>query len=388
VIRNLLRSLSGASPDAPPAAPHTLPLSLNQLRQQNPALADYFLWGLNPAPAITTPLYLHLGCGERVLEGFANLDFIPHDERVSMWNMLDLWPDALAGQVDGVFTEDVLEHFFHAEQVYLLCNQNRVLKTGGVARTLMPSLPKLVDYGAAFKANPEEILHQAFGVDTGADALNIGMRFSGHRWLHGPESLARMAAMCGFEVVATPCAESTVAKFNGINLRDESNSLSFASDLVKRHAIVRTLLLPQAIDGATRVEDVAEGIALYVATARRPTIRYSATPALDARLVACLNFRSSNLSSFREHSLKSLVVDDVHRDSPWHFDETLKSRPCMNLVTRNQLRLVIGDATSLSAMVFSPAAQPGEYFTVGCAEAYTLEEAAPPQSAIPGLPRD
>ena len=34
-------------------------------------------------------------------------------------------------------------------------------------------------------------------------ALNMGMRFSGHRWLHSAESLAYMAAMCGFEAIAT-----------------------------------------------------------------------------------------------------------------------------------------------------------------------------------------
>src|SRR5207248_8288077 len=66
-------------------------------------------------------------------------------------------------------------------------------------------------------------------LETGADALNMGLRFSGHRWLHSPQSLARMAQICGFEVLPTTCAVSTVEKFNGINLRDETNSLSFAN---------------------------------------------------------------------------------------------------------------------------------------------------------------
>jgi len=379
VIRNLLRALSGDAPiaaparPAPPAPPAPPRLSLARLRQENPGLADHFSWGTNALPPLATPLYLQFGCGERVLDGFVNLDFIPHDARVSMWNMLDLWPDALAGVVDGVFSEDVLEHFFHAEQVYILCNQNRVLKPEGVARTLMPSLPKLVDYGAAFKPEAGEILHTAFGVETGGDALNIGMRFSGHRWLHGPESLVRMAAMCGFDVIATTCEASTVDRFNGVNLRDETNSLSFASDLVKSRSIARRLVEPGAITGAERVEDAGDGAGLYVATARRPTVTYTLAPGVDASAFACLNVRSSNLSSFREHNLKSLVIDGIHADSPWHFDETLKSRPCMNVVTRNQLRLLAAQAPSLSTLVFSPAAQPGEYFTLGCAEIYTLE---------------
>jgi hypothetical protein len=44
----------------------------------------------------------------------------------------------------------------------------------------------------------------------------------------------------------------------------------------------------------------------------------------------------------------------------------------MNLVTKNQLRLVLGDAKDFGKLTFSPAARPGEYFTLGCAEVFTL----------------
>jgi hypothetical protein len=229
----------------------------------------------------------------------------------------------------------------------------------------MPSLPRLVDYGTAYQTGPDEVLYHAFGVETGADALNMGMRFSGHRWLHSPQSLAGMAAMCGFDMLPTTCAVSTVEKFNGINLRDETNSLSFANDLRKTRSLARTLLMPTTIIGATPVEDVAEGVRLYVATAARPSVDYVLPRPWAAAAIACVNIRSSNL--------KSLVIDDVHRDKPWYFDETLKSRSCMNLVTHNQLPLVIGDANSISKLSFSPAAREGEYFALGCAEIFAFE---------------
>ena len=274
MIKRWLGSLHGEAAEATAViAPSAF--SLKRLARQNPGLAGYFLWSTNPVPSTPAPLFLHLGCGERVLDGFVNLDFIPHDERVFRWNLLDLWPDALAGRAEGVFSEDVLEHFFHAEQVYILCNVNRVLRPGGVARTLMPSLPRLVDYSADYKPEPNEFLHQTFGVETGADALNIGLRFSGHRWLHSPQSLARMAETCGFDVVPTTCAASTVERFNGINLRDETNSLSFANDLRKARSITRTLLTPQTVTGATLVEDAADGVQLFVVTAAGPTVQYS-----------------------------------------------------------------------------------------------------------------
>ena len=312
MFKRLVRSLHDEAAVAPVAPPE---FSLNRISRENPGLAGHYLWGTNVAPVAAAPLFLHLGCGERVLDGFLNLDFIPHDERVFAWNLLDLWPDAWVGVAEGVFAEDVLEHFFHAEQAYLLCNANRVLRPDGVARMLMPSLPRLVDYSTDYKPEPDEFLHQVFGVETGADALNMGLRFSGHRWLHSPQSLARMATMCGFDAVPTSCAVSTVEKFNGINLRDENDSLSFANDLRKVRPIARTLLAPQAIVGARLVEELADGVRLHVATAARPTVEYVLPAPMESAAVACLNVRSSNLSSFREHSLKSLVIDDVHRDS-------------------------------------------------------------------------
>jgi hypothetical protein len=104
-------------------------------------------------------------------------------------------------------------------------------------------------------------------------------------------------------------------------------------------------------------------------------VEYSLPGAVTADAFACLNVRSSNLSSFREHNLKWLVLDDMKRDNPWHFDETMKSRPCVNIVTRNQLRLLAGDAAHFSKLTFSPAAARGEYFTIGCTELFTLADA-------------
>ena len=109
---------------------------------------------------------------------------------------------------------------------------------------------------------------------------------------------------------------------------------------------------------------------LFIATAARAKVEYVLPRPMAADAVACINVRSSNLSSFDEHNLKSLVIDDVHRDRPWYFDETLKSRSCMNLVTSNQLPLVIGDAREISRLLFSPTAREGEYFALGCAEVF------------------
>jgi predicted SAM-dependent methyltransferase len=353
-------------------APATPGFSLIRLMRDNPALATHYAWGTNAVPPGAPPWYLHLGCGERVLDGFINLDFIPHDGRVFAWNLLDVWPPAWDGVVAGIFSEDVLEHFFFAEQVYILCNSNRALAPHATARALMPSLPRLIEYSTGYVPVPGEILHQQFGVETGADALNMGMRFSGHRWLHSVDSLTRMAAMCGFALTSTPCAQSAVDKLSGINLRSETDSLSFASDLCKVRAIKRVSVAPLSVSGADLVEDIAADARLYVATKERPQVTYTLPAPVRAEAFACLNLRSSNLSSFFEHNLKWLALDDARRDNPWYFDETMKSRPCMNIVTANVLRLLLGAAPSFERLTFSPAAKAGEYFTLGPAEIFTL----------------
>jgi hypothetical protein len=82
--------------------------------------------------------------------------------------------------------------------------------------------------------------------------------------------------------------------------------------------------------------------------------------------------RSTNLSSFLEHSQKWLALNDERRPDPWYFDETQKSRPCMNVVTRNQVRAIAADVDAVGSFTFSPAARAGEYFLIGCAELFTL----------------
>jgi hypothetical protein len=344
--------------------------SLRSLAKSNPPLAAYFTWDTNPLPPLPPPFYVQLGCGDRVLDGFLNLDFLPHDGRVHPWNLLDLWPESWAGVADGVFSEDVLEHFFQGEQAYILCNVNRALRPRTVARTLMPSLSRLVDYGAAWSPASRDVMYAAFGVDTGGDALNMGMRFGGHRWLHTQQSLDRLAQICGFEAEPTTCAASSVERFAGINLRTENDSLSFANDLRKTRNVERTILAPDAIDGARHVEEVTDGMHLFVSTVDQPTVRYVLPRKVDATAFACLNVRSTNLSSFLEHSQKWLALNEERRPDPWYFDETQKSRPCMNVVTRNQLRAIATEVGAIASFTFSPAARAGEYFVIGCAEVF------------------
>jgi branched-chain amino acid transport system ATP-binding protein len=195
-------------------------------------------------------------------------------------------------------------------------------------------------------------------------------------------SMAALATMCGFSAVPASCARSAEPAFDGINLRDENDSLSFATDLRKVRDVVRTVVEPVAVVNATKVEDLDGGIALYRSDAVRPMVAYGLPVPVAAADFACLNVRSANLSSFDEHNQKWLVLDDVRRDDQWYFDDTLKSRACMNIVTRHQLPLLLQGAPSFSRLVFSPAARAGEYFTVGSAEVHALAPETASASAL------
>jgi len=369
-LRQLRARFTPTAADANLPAGASTKFSLRELHRQNPNLARAFTWSTNPVLPLDQSPWLNLGCGEYFFDDFINVDLLPQVARVFAWNLLDIWPNEMVGKVAGVLCEDTLEHFFLNEQICILCNINRALQAGGVARILMPSLAKLIRYSTEYVPADEELLHATFGVQTGADALNMGMRFGGHRWLHDEESLARLAALCGFSSKITSCAQSTVPMLDKRNLRDETNSLSFAADLLKVHPLDLLPLVPSAVRGARVVESAGADATLYMATSDRSTVEYVTKSPIPVDVLSCINIRSANLSSFDEHNLKTLVLDGRRRDKPWYFDETMKSRACMNLANRHEVATMLRGAMQFSRLRFSPAAREGQYFTLGGAELF------------------
>ncbi|MBL8515639.1 MAG: hypothetical protein JNM76_01615 [Betaproteobacteria bacterium] len=351
--------------------PSSSAFSLAALQSANPALAAQFVWRTNELPDPLPARWLHWGCSSNVFDEFVNVDFAAGPP-VLEWDFLDDWPTQAAGRFEGAFSEDTLEHFFLGEQAYILCNLNVLLKRGGVSRILMPSWRRLMALGPKAAA-PGEFLRETFGVATEVDAMNVGLRFSGHRWLHDAESLAFLAADCGFNTVPTSCAESTVAWLSNRNLRSEDDSASFATDLVKRAELRRIEVLPAEVAGAERVEVLEGGIEVWHATAADAQVRYALDVPMSASTVALANIRSANLSEFRSHYYKSVAFCHTGAegvDAVWRFDETLKSKPCMNLVTRQQIRQATVQLPAIDGVRFRPVSQPGQYFTLGPLELF------------------
>ena len=82
---------------------------------------------------------LNLGCGNRIADGWVNIDFHSSDSRVKCVNFLGglPYPD---NNFDVVYSSHVLEHFTREHANFLLGEAYRVIKPHGILRVVVPDL--------------------------------------------------------------------------------------------------------------------------------------------------------------------------------------------------------------------------------------------------------
>ena len=148
----------------------------------------------------TPPLRLNLGCGDKILPGYVNVDVVEaragHRPDV-ICDLHDLAPfeDASA---DEILSVHVVEHFWRWEVRDILREWMRVLKPGG---RMILECPNLMSACRTFLENPEQFSREdqngqrtmwVFYGDPGwKDPLMI------HRWGYTPESLMRLLTEVG-----------------------------------------------------------------------------------------------------------------------------------------------------------------------------------------------
>lgn len=90
---------------------------------------------------------LHLGCGERYLDGYLNIDFPPSEHTVQRQTKADRHADILTlayppGTVDEVRLHHVFEHFTRPVAGGLVASWASWLKPGGILRIEVPDFAR------------------------------------------------------------------------------------------------------------------------------------------------------------------------------------------------------------------------------------------------------
>lgn len=105
---------------------------------------------------------LHLGCGERVIDGFIHVDArsLPNVDVVTPLEHLTMFEDNSAALI---YASHVLEHFSRHHVSAVLAEWRRVLSPGGILRLAVPDFEKLVEVYLQTGRNLEVVLGPLVG---------------------------------------------------------------------------------------------------------------------------------------------------------------------------------------------------------------------------------
>jgi predicted SAM-dependent methyltransferase len=142
---------------------------------------------------------LHIGCGNRKLQGFINIDIEKTEATDMTLDVREKLP-FLKDSVDFVYSEHFLEHLSRGEAINFLKEIYRVLKPNGVLRISTPDLEALVN--GYYKDNWDNLdWIESFGyewIPTRGMMLNIALRDWGHKYIYDLKDLEFTGKLAGF----------------------------------------------------------------------------------------------------------------------------------------------------------------------------------------------
>lgn len=142
-------------------------------------------------------MLLHLGCGERLMPGWFNLDISPPPGGIKQ-DLTKRLP-YVDESVDHIFTEHFIEHITFDEGVALMSECARVLKKDGRIRISTPCLRHLIEQ---YLSDELIDLPGIWSPRCGAAMVNEGLSLWGHKFVHDFESLSMMMSLAGLRDIA------------------------------------------------------------------------------------------------------------------------------------------------------------------------------------------
>jgi len=180
------------------------------------------------------PMKLHVGCGPLRLDGWVNID-------LSRSSTVDVIVDATQlpapdASCELIYSEHFLEHLSVESAVAFFRQSLRVLQSGGVLRTAMPSITSSIHrylQDGDWKSDPIfERSPVMRAVETRAEMINVCFRSWGHQWLYDEEELERRLVQAGFSQVRVMAwGDSEHAALRGLETRPESTLICEATKL-------------------------------------------------------------------------------------------------------------------------------------------------------------
>jgi predicted SAM-dependent methyltransferase len=159
---------------------------------------------------------LHLGSGDHVIEGWANIDAFGLPGVVA-WDLTKTLP-IKDGQVDFIFSEHFIEHVSLDQGTKLIRDCFRVLRPGGVLRVSTPDLRAVIDEYLDMRV--DRWANVDWHPSTPCQMVNEALRLWGHLFVYDFAELAAAFEVAGFVSVRRQTwRESEHPELCGLELR-------------------------------------------------------------------------------------------------------------------------------------------------------------------------
>jgi predicted SAM-dependent methyltransferase len=148
---------------------------------------------------------LHLGCGNRLFEGYLNVDgdYMSHDPNVTIHDIASEYP-ITDNSVDEILSVHVIEHISREQVPTMFREWHRILKSGGLVAIEWPDLLKMCQ---AIVADPTCLYTEDRKVQkrTISGIFGDSVRYPNpamlHKWGYSAESMSRLFTAAGFSRV-------------------------------------------------------------------------------------------------------------------------------------------------------------------------------------------